>query len=249
MKGFWAALEFLTVLPSPEKGEFKVEDLGRSLVFFPLVGLLLGLALWGLDTGLSMVLPSLPVNVLLVGALVIITGGMHIDGFIDSCDGAAARRTVQQRLDIMADSRVGAFGVAGGCLLLLLKVSALASLPGTVRVIGLVLMPVLGRWAMVLAVHAYPYARGPSGKGYAFKAGATMARMLLALTTALVIAFVAARGSWHGPALLAAASLGAVGCAWYLKTRLGGLTGDSYGALNEVAEVLAVLLLPTMWRA
>lgn len=245
--GFWAALQFLTILPSPVGRAFTREEIGQALIYFPVVGLLLGLVLWGLDTGLSRVLPSLPVDVLLVAALVILTGAMHVDGFIDTCDGAAASRTAEERLAVMADSRVGAFGVAGGSLLLLLKVAALASLGPGVRVAALILAPVMGRWSMVYAVYAYPYAKGENGKGYAFKRGATGTRTAVATAIGLAIALVVAR-SWHGPALFGAIFIGVVmGCA-YVRSRLGGLTGDSYGAVNEVAEVLTFLLLPLIWR-
>ncbi|MDP2663756.1 MAG: adenosylcobinamide-GDP ribazoletransferase [Dehalococcoidia bacterium] len=245
--GFWAALQFLTILPSPVRRAFRREEMGEALTYFPVVGLLLGLFLWGLDAVLSAALPPLPVNVLLLGAIVILTGAMHVDGFIDTCDGAASRTTIEERLNIMADSRVGAFGVAGGCLLLLLKLAALFSLPSNVRVPALVLMPVVGRWSMVYAVHAYPYARGDSGRGHAFKEGGTDTRMFAGLAITLVIAIAATRG-WHGPALLALVFLGVVAFGAYVRSRLGGLTGDSYGAVNEVAEVLTLLVLPILWR-
>lgn len=247
--GFWTALQFLTILPSPVKRDFTAEEVGQSLPYFPLVGLLLGLVLWGADYLFTMMLlPSLPVDVLLVALLVILTGAMHIDGFIDTCDGAVARRTVQQRLDIMADSRVGAFGVVGGCLLLLLKFSALVSLPDSYRVSALVLMPVLGRGAMVYSVFAYPYARQQGGTGHAFKQGATGFRTVIAMVTVLAIVSAVSL-SWHGFVLAGVALLSVKAFCAYVKSRLGGLTGDSYGAANEMVEVLTLLVLPIIWRA
>ena len=246
--GFWVALQFLTILPSPVRRPFTRDELGQSLAYFPVVGLLLWLALWGLDSGLSRVLPAMPTNVLLLAALVLMTGAMHVDGFIDTCDGAAVRRTAEQRLEIMADSRVGAFGVVGGCLLILAKFAALVSLPASVRTAALLLTPVMGRWSMVFAVFAYPYARGKTGKGFAFKEGASRARVLVALMFTIVIAFVVSR-SWHGPALIAALFVAVISFGAYIRSRLGGLTGDSYGAVNEVAEVLTLLVLPLIWRA
>lgn len=243
------ALQFLTILPSPVKRDFTAEEVGQSLAYFPLVGLLLGLVLFGVDYLFTkMLLPDLSVDVLLVGLLVVLTGAIHIDGFIDTCDGAVARRTVQQRLDIMADSRVGAFGVVGGCLLLLLKFSALVSLPEAYRVSALVLMPVVGRGAMVCSVFAYPYARQEGGTGHAFKRGATGLRTGIAVITMLVIVSAVSR-SWHGLILAGTALLGAYAFSAYVKSRLGGLTGDSYGAVNEVVEVLTLLVLPIIWMA
>ena len=88
---------------------------------------------------------------------------------------------------------MGAFGVVGGCLLILAKFAALVSLPASVRTAALLLTPVMGRWSMVFAVFAYPYARGESGKGFAFKEGASRARMLVALMYTIVIAFIVSR--------------------------------------------------------
>jgi len=245
--GFWAALGFLTIIPSPVRRSLSLDEVGRALPFFPLVGLLLGLVLWLFDTVLSRVLPAMPVNVLLVGVLVVLTGAMHVDGFIDTCDGAATGRTSEQRLAIMKDSRVGAFGVIGGCLLLLLKFVALSSLPLSVRPFALVLMPAMGRWSMVFAVYSFPYARGEAGKGYAFKRGAKSNRMLIATLSALAIALVVV--SWkRGPILLATVLLTAFLLCTYIRSRLGGLTGDSYGATNEAVEVVTVLALPIIWR-
>jgi len=221
--------------------------MGGSLVFFPVVGLLMGLVLWGLDAVLSAALPPLVVDVLLIGALVIFSGAIHIDGFIDTCDGAVSRRTVAERLAIMSDSRVGAFGVVGGCLLLLLKLGALYSLAPEVRTAALISMPVLGRWSMTYAVFAYPYARGKEGSGYAFKQGAAWWSFALASVTTAAILLAISRG-WHGVALVVAAWLFTTALAAYIGSRLRGLTGDSYGALNEANEVLALVLVPILWR-
>lgn len=203
--------------------------------------------MWGLDTALSAALTRLVVDVLLIGGLVIFTGAMHIDGFIDSCDGAVSRRTVAERLAIMSDSRVGAFGVVGGCLLLLLKFGALLSLAPDTRTAALISMPVLGRWSMAYAVFAYAYARGKEGSGYSLKQSARWWWFALASGVTVAILLAVARG-WHGLALVAAAWLFTTLVAAYLRSRLGGLTGDSYGALNEANEVLALLLVPMLWR-
>ncbi len=90
--GFWIALRFLTILPSPFRGEPSPQKLGRSLGYFPVVGLVVGGILFGIDRGLSLLLPSVVVNALLIAALVILTGALHLDGFIDTCDGLAEIR-------------------------------------------------------------------------------------------------------------------------------------------------------------
>ncbi|MFC2039330.1 adenosylcobinamide-GDP ribazoletransferase, partial [Chloroflexota bacterium] len=157
--GFLRALEFLTIIPSPVRREAAPREVGRSLAYFPVIGLGIGGLLYGLDELFQLALPSALANILLLIALVMVTGVHHLDGFIDTCDGMAAGRSAEERLAIMRDSRVGSLGVVGGCLLLLAKYASLLALPSGYRLEGLILMPVLSRWAMVYAIFGYPYAR------------------------------------------------------------------------------------------
>lgn len=244
--GFLVALRFLTVIPTPGAVEPTPEATGRSVSYFPLVGLGLGLGLWGLDFLLGFVFPAVLVNALLVVALVIVTGALHLDGFMDTCDGLAAGRTVEQRLEIMKDSGVGSYGVAGGISLLLLKYAALSAIPAAVRPAALVTMPVLGRWAMVYAVYAFPYARPTGGMGRAFTEHAKGLRFLVATLIMLAIA-VTFLGT-GSIALMAASWVASWALGNFLARRLGGLTGDTYGAVNEVVELLALLLIPLLPR-
>lgn len=237
--GFFAALRFLTVIPLPSRRQAIPEEVGRSLGYFPLVGLLLGLLIMGLDRGLELVLPTSVVSGLLVVVLVLATGAIHLDGFIDTCDGLVAGRTPQQRWEVMRDSRVGAFGVVGACCLLLLKYVSLAGLPESSRMAALVLMPVLGRWAVVCSISAFPYAR-PEGLGKAFKDGATWPGVALAT----IIALAASVGflQLKGLAIMFGVGLVTLTLSLILKRKFAGLTGDTYGAVIEVAEVTAVIL-------
>ena len=120
--------------------------------------------MFGIDRGLSLILPSVVVNALLIVVLIILTGALHLDGFIDTCDGLAGD-SPQRRLEIMSDSQVGAFGIVGVCGLLLLKYVALLSLPDTLRLAGLLLMPALSRWTMAYAIFAFPCVSKTSGLG------------------------------------------------------------------------------------
>lgn len=237
MNGFWAALQFLTIFPTPLKGAVNDKIVGASLVYFPLVGLLLGLMLLGLYHALALIFPVQIVCALVISALVVLTGGHHIDGLIDSCDGIFGGTSREERLTIMSDARVGAFGVTGATLLLLTKYAAILSaspLP------ALLLMPVLGRWAMTYAIFLFPYAR-VSGLGWPFKHEMNWQRFTFALLVALAIS--ALTMNWKGILLLAFLSAAVFGTGRFIQSRLGGLTGDSYGAINEIAEVMAVLLI------
>ena len=236
--GFWAALQFLTIFPTPLKHEVSAETGGQSLPYFPLVGLLLGAILLGLYYGLSLILPPAIVAALLIIALAVLTGAHHLDGFIDTCDGVFAGKSKKERLAIMSDTRVGAFGIVGVVLLLLLKYASLLSVARMLP--ALLLMPVLSRWIMVIIMFMFPYARR-TGMGLSFKLGATWQRLAVATAIALIAA-VALLG-WWGLALMTALWLINFGIASYFRSRLGGLTGDNYGAINEISEVLVLILL------
>lgn len=238
--GFWAALQFLTIFPTPLHRQASIEETGRSLSYFPAVGLILGLILLGADYLFSLVLPTSVVSALLIAVLVVLSGAHHLDGFIDTCDGVIAGKSKGERLAIMADSKVGAFGISGALLLLLVKYAALWAILQQLRLPALLLMPTLSRCLMVWAVFAFPYAR-TSGTGLAFKRGANWSKLAIATVITLAVSLILL--GWWGAVLMAALWLLAFGIASYLNSRLGGLTGDSYGAINEVTEVMTLLLL------
>ncbi len=237
--GFFVAWRFLTIVPLPLGREKSAEQVGRSLAYFPAVGLVLGLALAGVDRGLDSVLPVSVLGGVLLVLWVVVSGATHLDGFIDTCDGLVAGRSPQQRQDIMRDSRVGAFGVVGACCLLVLKYASLVALPGASRDWSLALAPMLGRWMAVCAVAAFPYARA-EGLGRTFKDQATW----LTVIVATVIAVAASVGFLRltGLAIMLGVSVVALCLCAILNRKLAGLTGDSYGAVVEVAEVTTLVL-------
>lgn len=240
--GFFVAWQFLTAIPLPLRREVSAGELGRSQVYFSLVGLVLGLVVAALDWLLGRVFPAAVVNALIIITLVIATGALHLDGFIDTCDGVVGGGLPERRLAIMRDARIGSFGAVGVCCLLLLKYASLTALAGVTRTVALILAPVLSRWAMVYALFAYPYARVEGGKGTAFHEEARWWR--LALATVVALACSALLLGPAGLALLLGAWLVTVALSSYIRARLGGLTGDSYGAVNEVIEVAVLALAP-----
>jgi adenosylcobinamide-GDP ribazoletransferase len=232
-----AAVQFLTVAPSFCRRPFTPRELGRAVGWFPLVGLLLGLLLAGLDRTLGLVfVPGVTAALVLV-AWVVATGALHLDGFLDSCDGLFGGRTPEARLRIMRDERAGAFAVVGGVLLLLVKYAALAGIADRLAV--LIVAPVLGRWAMALAVVAFPYARA-EGLGRDIKNHARWPQAVLAVVTAGLAAGLA--GGWRGLAALTLASVMPWLAALFVRRRLPGFTGDIYGALCEMVEALVLLV-------
>lgn len=234
---FLAALQFLTVTPPILRRAFSSAQLGRATAYYPLVGLLIGLLLAVAGWLLGRVFPPFVVAALLLVLWVLASGALHLDGFLDACDGLFGGSTPERRLEIMRDERIGAFAFAGGALLLLVKFSALAMLVQNLP--ALVLAPVLGRWAMSLAVVAFPYARA-EGLGREIKAHAGRPQALLATLLALAAAWLCAGA--RGLAALAVALLVLLLATRFTLARLPGLTGDIYGLLNELVEV-AVLLV------
>jgi len=244
--GFWAAVRFLTIFPTPKRYKIEDREIGASLTYFPLIGLGIGAILTGLDYGLGLLLPMAVVNALLILVLAIVTGALHLDGFVDTCDGVISGKTPEERLTIMRDSRTGAFGVIGAFLLLLVKYAALVSISGKLRMPALFLMPALARWTLVGAIFFFPYARS-SGMGLPFKQGARRVRLILATVITLAASLVLLKGL--GLVIIMSLGLIILGIATYLRSRLGGLTGDSYGAINEASEVtfLVLLILFSQW--
>jgi adenosylcobinamide-GDP ribazoletransferase len=172
----------------------------------------------------------------------LITGALHLDGFLDTCDGLLGGFTPESRLEIMRDERIGAYAFSGGVLLLLLKFSAMYTLAD--RATALFLTPVMGRWAITLAIVSFPYAR-QQGLGREIKNAARWQELLLASIFSSVAAWLAA--SWIGLLIVGFVALLAYLIGRFTMARLPGLTGDIYGAVNEIVELAVLLVFTTVW--
>ena len=236
MMSFLAAIQFLTLVPPIIRRPFEKRELGAAVGYFPVVGLLLGLTLAGLTVALGMLFPRDIQVALLLSSWVVLTGALHLDGFLDACDGLFGGHTPESRLRILRDHCVGAFALAGGVLLLLLKYAALRDL--SCQWMTLLVAPTLGRWGMSLAVVTFPYAR-PEGTGRDIKDNAGWSQLTLATCIALVVVLLIAR--WKGLAAMFLAGLTVWAGARFTTRRIPGLTGDIYGALCEVIEVVVLL--------
>jgi adenosylcobinamide-GDP ribazoletransferase len=172
---------------------------------------------------------------------VVLTRALHLDGLMDTADGLFGGWTPERRLEIMRDHQVGAFGAVAGALLLLVKFALLVAAKG--NLMPLLLAPLIGRWALVLAVVAFPYARS-QGKGKTIKDYSSWKHLLIASVLAGVIAWLVAE--WLGLVIIGATLLFVLLAAWFVQRRIPGLTGDIYGALCELSEVLVLLLFSAM---
>lgn len=238
------AFSFLTVLPVGP-AEFKPGDLSRAAQWFPWVGLILGVILGGAHIFLAPLFPPILCAALIVALWALLTGGLHLDGLADCCDGLAVMATPERRLEIMRDPRLGAFGTIGLTVFLIMKVAAVSALqesnvlalPILKNTFALVFAPVVARW-LILIVASQPSAR-PGGMGAEFSIGLSFLRLLAAAILPVALTVVG------GSRALLAVSL-AFGMTWiviaFARRRIGGVTGDVYGLAAELFELTVLLI-------
>jgi adenosylcobinamide-GDP ribazoletransferase len=237
------AVQFLTRLPVPS-GPYEPDSLARAVKFFPIVGLLIGsgsLLLWKL---LVAHLSSMIVALLIVVYLVAITGCLHEDGLADAADGFGGGRERERVLAIMRDSRIGVYGASALVFSLLARVLLIASLRPSEVTSYLLVAPVLSRWTTLPLSFFLPPARESGDRG-ADGQGARIARLTspgsLAAGSlfAFAIAFALLRFRAFIPALVSIGVTLLTGL--YYKQRIGGITGDCFGAANQLTEIALYL--------
>jgi adenosylcobinamide-GDP ribazoletransferase len=183
-----------------------------------------------------MVFPTSVTFAILLTIWVLLTGALHFDGFLDTCDGLFGGRTPESRMRIMRDERVGAYAVIGGVLLILLKYACLSALVS--RTAALIVAPTVARGIMAIAIVALPYARS-EGLGRWMKDHAGWIQAILSLATLIAVAFIVAE--WFGLLTVAISLAVATVGTLYVLRRLPGLTGDIYGAGCEIVELVVLL--------
>ncbi|HEY8348139.1 MAG TPA: adenosylcobinamide-GDP ribazoletransferase [Symbiobacteriaceae bacterium] len=243
------ALSFLTRLPV---GNLVVEDyaaaVGRAVPFFPVVGLIVGLCALAADAAAGLLFGPAVRAAAAVIASVAVTGAFHLDGLMDTADGVLSSRDRQRMLEIMRDSRVGAMGVVAGTLSLLMRFALLLEMPPALRWRALLTAPLLGRTTMGLVLGVWPSARGRGqGMGGSVAAAVGPWQVAGALAVGLGLSLLVG-GGWRGAAAWLAALVASALTAQALSARLGGLTGDTYGAINEVVEIVILALYAAAWR-
>ena len=259
MTGLRAAIGFMTIFPAARRSP--AADLSRAPAWFPVVGLVLGVFVAVVDVlfRLAYVIPWISADggeleflltglrefpfflegVVLVAALALLTRCLHLDGLMDTCDALAGGHDRERRLEILRDPHVGAFGVVAVVLLLFAKVSALAALPGESRLWTIVLVPCLSRWAILVVMDRFPYVR-QEGLGAPFLRGGSRRSLVVGSVVAL-LATVILTGP-VGLLLGLAAGLVAWAVGAWAKRRIGGVTGDIYGAACETSEAVVLAL-------
>nr|VFK56957.1 MAG: cobalamin-5'-phosphate synthase [Candidatus Kentron sp. TUN]VFK61250.1 MAG: cobalamin-5'-phosphate synthase [Candidatus Kentron sp. TUN]VFK64491.1 MAG: cobalamin-5'-phosphate synthase [Candidatus Kentron sp. TUN] len=248
MKRLCAALSFLTVIPLPAVCRHTEQDLTKSVAFFPLVGLLIGLSAAGICMSLKGVFPPLVIAVILVGWLVVVQGGLHPDGLADTADGFLSHHGRERVLSIMRDSHIGAFGSLAIMGILALKVAALASLPHEYCIKAVLITPLVGRCIMVFMLNFSPPARTDGLRNLFYRDRTVWQSVKESIGTTIILLggvwftaeFV---GLFAGVVVVVTMIL----FVYWCKRRIGGITGDTLGAANEITEMLVLLVLCTQW--
>lgn len=237
---FWIALQFLSSLPIRLPGMPTPQELGRSLLFYPAVGVLFGSMLMALN----LLLHGAPLFLhaaLLLAAWVLLSGGLHLDGLADSADAWLGGFGDRERtLTIMKDPRSGPIAVVTLVIVLLLKFTALLALIESRHSVGLLLAPVIGRAAMLGLFLNTPYVRaGGLGQALAEHLPRPLGFKVLGITATACVLIA----GWAGVAAVLAATAGFFWLRRLMLRRLGGSTGDTAGATLELLEVLVLVVL------
>ena len=238
-----AATAFLTRIPVPRRADFSLDDVARSQPWFPAVGLLISAILLAVDRIANRALTDPSVDVIVVVALIVITGALHLDGLADAADGLFGAHTPERRLAIMHDVHVGTYAIVAIVSVLALKWAGLIATPSSVRVETLLLVPCVARFAMVFAIGVFPYARG-AGMGDGFRQRAWPLGVAIGGATALVAAVVLLGAG--GILVVLIGSACAIAFGLLCQRLVGGLTGDLYGATVEITEATTFLVIAAM---
>lgn len=233
MRRFLLALQFLTILKIKAKPEIIEKDFGISLAYFPIIGLFIGLVLI-LIFNIFGFLPHLVKIALILIVYVIITGALHLDGFTDTCDGLYAGRSKEEILAIMRDPHTGAMGVIGLICLLLFKFVVLFSLPEKILIKTLIAMVVFGRWSQVFSCYiSKDMLQEGTAKYFVEYVNTKIISFATLFTLGLFLMLLKIKG------LMSFLICGFVVFLFinFIKKKIGGLTGDTIGATNEVAEI------------
>lgn len=242
---FAGAIAFYTSLPIPSSWPLEFAGIAR---WAPLIGLIIGGCLGLIDVILQITgVPVLTRSALVVGIWILLTGGLHLDGAMDTADGLAVQDP-KRRLQVMADSKTGAFGAMAAIAILLLKTTALTDLESN-RILALMAAAGWGRWGQVVAIARYPYLKS-EGKGAFHKATALPWDLLSGLFLLLGLSglqIILDRTGWSLAigTIVGGSAIALVVGAW-LNYKLGGHTGDTYGAVVEWTEAMLICVL-TLW--
>ena len=238
LNGIIVAVRFLTILPLPGKGEVDSEGFGRSMSYFPLVGLFIGLILFAAHVALAKYISSLLTSVIIVGLWTRITGALHMEAFVDAADGFSAGPDRKRILSVMKDPNCGSKGAAALVFLIVFKIALLNDIPLNLIFPCLLLVPAISRWAMAAVAAFSDYARKEGGLGKSFVENVGMTEFIISTSLLILAGVLILQLKFF--IVIIAPILFVIISFIFLKRRIGGVTGDVLGALNELVEVVGL---------
>lgn len=241
---FFIALQFFTRLPIPRWVGFEPHWLNHASRYFPLVGVLVAAIAAAVYAAAAWLFPAPVAVVLSTAAAIYATGAFHEDGFADMCDGFGGGMSAERVLEIMKDSRIGAYGAIGTICLLALKCTALAMLPPYTAMAALFVAHPLSRLMATSLIWRLDYARS-EGKSKPLAQKMSALEFAIAASSAAMPALLLAAAGWISwGALLSGVIAASVATVWLARKfvrRIGGYTGDCLGAVQQVSEVMFYL--------
>lgn len=239
MTKFIVALQFLTRIQINPNLVVDDETFGKSMSYFPLVGLIMGLTLAGAYYLLSFIFTPLITAAFIIWLEVAISGGLHLDGFMDTMDGIYSGRSRERILEIMKDSRVGAHSVIAVVCLFLFKLVILTDFSSSSIFFILILTPMLARLTQPIGVTFFPYVR-ETGLAKTFNTYLDKKDLFKASLISLLVC-IGLKGIL-GVFLFILTWIIALLINRYIASKIGGLTGDVYGAVTELTTVILLII-------
>jgi adenosylcobinamide-GDP ribazoletransferase len=264
LKNFLWTLNFLTIIPTGKRWYERSPEIGKVAFWFPIVGLLIGLVLSFIYFPVIRFFPHLVADAIILITYVFITGGFHLDGFADTCDGLFGGDTREKRLEIMRDSRTGSYGAL--CLICTIglkylclvsidpeAIAGLSFITGNETIEGLrpiyvyacekgkvlLFMCAIGRWSQILGAALSTYARDEKGTGQIIVENLNLKHVLLCSFVPGILIFLFC--GIKGILVFFIAFIVSILFTSYVKRKIGGMTGDTLGAVNEVSEITVLL--------
>lgn len=266
MKGFLVALQFLTRIPIKLKS-VEPSELAKSMLWFPVIGFMIGLVL--VFSKLIMGRGVLNITFYLAAAFMLIilvklTGGLHLEGLADTCDGFYGGKNKDEILKIMHRGNIGPMGVIGVTLMLLLKYTLLIALfstvfPGSRQYVTLLIMPMISRWVLVVISKMVTYVKYEPREGTAEPFVKYIGRKEVLIATLITVFLsILPLVLWGSLGVFSGCLAGFALCVWGLITaficlipinkKLGGITGDTLGLINEVVEASLLFFAYMIFR-
>jgi adenosylcobinamide-GDP ribazoletransferase len=250
MKRFLIALQFLTIIPVRVKNASE-QDYFKSTIFFPVVGLIIGILLVFFNAAASQLMPSMPADVSVIIFWIFITGALHLDGFTDTMDGFYAGSEKEKILKVMEDTATGAKGAAALIMLLLFKFTLLLNLEGSAKIYALILAPTFSRYSMFMAIAGSKPAR-KEGLGRLFTGKTGLFKIIFSTAIMVFVCLLPyflpgwASAKMLGFVSITVAAIITLAFVRYCNYKIEGMTGDTLGALNEIIEIAVLFAIVTV---